>query len=725
MNVKIIRTLVKKEMLDVLRDKKTVIMMLVVPLVLYPLIFIGAMQIIMMIASGMETQSYRIAVVAEDDGALLRKLESGQAQDDSGKPQRTADVPEKNTDEAEEETEDIQALDGAREETEDIQALDGAGEETEDIQALDGRSIGDYEAALQDKSIDAYVTGTQEGGRTIYQIYYLSSEENSSYALGLIQEKIEELKTEVAKQRVEAAGLDAAETLEPVAYEEKDIASKEQSLGSILGMVLPFMLIISLLMGTMYPAIDTTAGERERGTLETILTLPVTNHQLIVGKFLTVAAIGIVSAMLNMVSMGGIAFYIYQVAGMQTDVGSFDAARFVPSFIICIFAVLAFSLFISAVTMCVTSFAKSYKEANNYITPLTLVVMLTGYIGFIPNLELTQTMALVPVANICLLVKNLLLFQIDQGMVAVVLISNLAYAALAILFLSKIYDSEAVLFGDGRNSFQIFEKRSNMKQGGVPSVSDTWFVVAVTVVLMLYAGSILQIKYGIWGVFATQMILLFIPLLVVLYMKKDVRLTYGFARTTLGGCLGAAILSVGLFLVNVALSYVMMELFPQSASRVSDSFSQIMDGGIAINLLVIALAPAVCEELLFRGFILHAMKEAYRPWVAIGITAALFGAYHMSVAKFVPTGLLGLALCYAVYRTGSIFPAMLIHFINNAISVVASSYPEQIGNVLPVFFKETLQVSELLLLAGIGLILCSIGLGVLNMCGGGAFREKA
>ena len=79
-------------------------------------------------------------------------------------------------------------------------------------------------------------------------------------------------------------------------YENKDTASSEQSLGSIMGAVLPFMLIISLMMGTMYPAIDTTAGERERGTLETILTLPVTSRQLIISKFLTVALIGIISA---------------------------------------------------------------------------------------------------------------------------------------------------------------------------------------------------------------------------------------------------------------------------------------------------------------------------------------------------------------------------------------------------------------------------------------------
>jgi len=170
--------------------------------------------------------------------------------------------------------------------------------------------------------------------------------------------------------------------------------------------------------------------------------------------------------------------------------------------------IFAFSLFISAVTMCVTSFAKSYKEANNYITPLMLVVMITGYIGFIPNVELTRTMAMIPVANICLLIKNMLVFKIDYAAIALVLLSNVAYVVLAVLFLSRIYDSESILFGDGKNGLQLFEKRSNLQKGGVPTVSDVWFVVALTIVLVLYAGSMLQLRFGLAGVFGTQLILL-------------------------------------------------------------------------------------------------------------------------------------------------------------------------------------------------------------------------
>lgn len=666
MNTKIIRTLMKKELLDVIRDKKTVVMMLVIPVILYPLIFVGAMQVMMAVSSGMEQQSYRAAVNAQDNGELIKRLESK------------------------------------------------TGDEDEHFILADQETVPDYETALQENQIDVYVTGSRKKGQTQYEIYYLSSDENSSYAAELVQNKLDEMKTDISRQRAEEAGLSPDSILEPVICEWKDVASSEQSLGSIMGSILPLMLVISLLMGTMYPAIDTTAGERERGTLETMLTLPVTNHQLITAKFLTVAAIGIVSALLNVVSMGGIACYIYQILDMQSQTGPFDAGRFLPALLVSILAVFAFSLFISAVTMCVTSFAKSYKEANNYITPLMLVILLTGYIGFIPNIELTQTMSLVPVANICLLIKNLMLFQLDLGAVALVLISNVSYAVLAVLFLSRVYDSEAVLFGDSKSSFQIFEKRSSLKKGGVPSVSDAWLVIAVTILLVLYAGSILQIKYGIKGVFGTQMILLAVPLVLVFYTKKDLRQTYGFYKPAWNHLLGAAVLACGFYLINIVLSYGMCIIFPESASRVSDSFAQIMDGSLPVHLFVIALTPAVCEEMLFRGVIFQSMRAKYRITAAMGLVAVLFGIYHMSIVKLIPTGLLGLVLCYVAYGTGSIFPAMLMHFLNNAVSVVISEYPKQAGNIFPWLARDVLSVKEVIFILTAGLLLSGAGVLILR-----------
>ena len=674
MNTKTIKMLVKKEMLDVLRDKKTLLMMLVVPLILYPLIFIGVMQLMTFISSSMEEQNYKIVVEAKDEDALLHKLMELRQ----------------------------------REQADDEKDRKTEGQSYE-ITIVDAESISDYETALNEEKIDVYISGQMQNGRMQYDVYYLSSVTNSSYAANLVMDVLDELKEDMTRQRLVDEGMDVQVILEPIHYEKQDTASSEQSLGSIMGSILPFMLIISLLIGTMYPAIDTTAGERERGTLETILTLPVTNRQLIVSKFITVAVIGMVSALLNILSMSAIALYMYKLMDMQTDVAAFDLAKFIPAILVCILAVFAFSLFISAITMCVTSFAKSYKEANNYITPLMLVVMFVGYIGFIPNIELTQTMAMMPVANICLLIRNMMAFKIDYSAIAVVLLSNVAYAMIAILFLSKIYDSEAILFADTKAGLQLFEKRSNIKKGGLPTVSDVCFMTALTLLLMLYAGSMLQVRFGLAGVFGTQMIILLVPLCFVLYTKRDIRQTYGFAGTKATGFLGAAILIVGLYLINIVISSGLMQLLPESADLVEVTFSEMLGDSALAAFLVIAAAPAVCEEMMFRGVILHSLKAKYRVPAAIIITAALFGVFHMSLIKFIPTGMLGLALCIVVWWTDSIYPAMLMHLINNAVSVAVMYYPEQIGKVIPALCKSTLSVTDVLCLCGAGLILVGIG----------------
>ncbi len=673
MSSKIIKTLVKKEMLDVLRDKKTVLMMLVVPIILYPLIFIGVMQVMAMISSSMEDQTYRIAIRSETEDAFLE------------------------------------------------QRLQTAGEENDILVELaDASLIEDYETALNEEEIDVYVVEQMQDGKVSYTLYYLSSVTNSAYALDVVEDMLEEYKEDIRVQKIEAAGLNADEILEPVVYEETDIASTEQSLGSIMGMILPFMLIVSLLMGTMYPAIDTTAGERERGTLETILTLPVTNRQLIISKFLTVAAIGLVSAALNIVSMSGIAFYMYQVMDLTLEEGvSIAWGSFIPVLFVTILAILAFSLFISAITMCVTAFAKSYKEANNYITPLLLVFMLTGYIAFIPNVELTRTMAMVPVANISLLLKNLMAFKYDYAIITIVVLSNVAYAVLAILFLSKIYDSESILFGDGKGGMQLLEKRSNMKKGGVPDVSDAWFMIALTIVMMLYLGSMLQLRFGIGGLFGTQMILLLMPFLFVWYTKRDVKRTYCFYKAKPAAYLGAFLMIPGMTVLVMILSVFLMKLFPGSAEAVTDAFGEIMSGNVWIQIAVISITPAICEEMLFRGFIFSAMRNRYRSVTAMLIVAALFGVYHMSLVKFFTTGLLGLVFCYIVYLTDSIFPAMLMHCVNNLIAVLLSYTPvsERISRVFPILYEEEFAVSDVLLLSGFGILMTVLGFYVIKKWG--------
>lgn len=710
MKTKAFKLLLKKELLDVFRDKKAIIMMVLVPILLYPLIFFGSMAVMTMIQSNMEEGEYKVAIVASDDGALKSAVEK---HNENAKVEAREKAETESTDQGNSSDDSVSQKNSA--------STSANGIATDVLTLVDAPS-GDYQEALQNEELDAYVTSSKDSsGKTVYEVYYVSSITNSSYAAGIVRDVVDELSREESKEKIQAAGLDADVIMNPVVYESEDLASSEQSAGSILGMILPFLLVLSLLMGTMYPAIDVTAGEKERGTLETLLTLPVSNREIIFSKFFTVAIIGIISALLNIVSIAFMGIYMIRLMGdamesMGISFAGIDIGKFIPAIIFTVLAILAFSLFISAVTMCITSLAKSYKEANNYITPLMLVVMLTGYIGFIPNIELTHTMALVPVANICLMIKNLLLFKVEYKLVAVVLMSNVLYAIVAVLILSRIYDSENVLFDEGKFSLKLFERRSNMKKGGVPTTGDAWFMVVFVMFAYLYLGSVLEMKYGFGGIFGIQMIIFVLPLLYVLYTKRSILQTYSFRKTKLMNFVAALFMGCGTMLIGIILTSFVSMLFPTEAEMVSSGLmNELMSDNELLTFAVVALTPAICEEMLFRGFLFSAFRGRHKIVVSVLLTVVIFGVYHMSIVRFFTTALLGAALAVIVYYSDSIFPAMMMHAINNGIAVLQMYHPDTMENIFPLFAVEEPGIMESIVVSTMGILLLAAGVAMFKI----------
>lgn len=661
-----IKAIYKKEILDLLRDKKTLIMMVLVPLVLYPLIMIVGVLASSAISNNMQSSEYRIAI-QEAEGVQYDKDNF-------------------------------------------VEIL----EDTEDELAYHLTIVesSEPEKQLNAEEIDAYIQVSGEGDKLLFNVYYLSSITSSSTASDMIGDKLELYQENREKAMLTEMNLDADSIMNSVKIDWTDRSNKEERLGSIMGMVLPFLLITSILMGAVYPAIDTTAGEKERGTLETLLTLPVRNDELIMGKFLAVATISVVSALLNLISMGIMAGFLYNVmSSVSAEATAVDLTGFIPAAVVVVLCVVVFALFMSAITMCVTTFAKSFKEANNYVTPLLLVVLLTGYISFIPNIEFNEVLATIPVANVCLLITNLLLFKYELSLIFIVLITNVAYAVLAIWALSKIYNSEEILFGEGGVSLQIFTNRKELKKGGVPNVSDAMLVVAVSFLLSIYVGTIVQTKSLVGGVLVNQFFMSGLPLLMVWYTKKDFGKTFSIKIPNVMSTVGALLLEIGTFVAVMVCSAGLTKIFPEDVENINISFEALLGNVPFVGaLLLIGLLPAICEETLFRGYLFAATKNKLKPIPAMLIVAAIFGIFHMSLSKFFTTGLLGFVFCYVVYKTGSIALSSMMHFINNAISVVLMYYGEELQDVVPVLFKETLGVSEVLILLVIAIVCAGIGM---------------
>ena len=554
MNYKKLRLLYKKEILDVIRDKKTILTMVVLPVILYPLLFLVIMQVMSMINTSQQERTYYIAYEAVTD-------ENRQALNDwiAG----------------------------------DEDKLDYIIKEVESENPVKD---------LEDEIIDAYLTTDVTDSQVIYEIHYLSAVTNSSTVCDMLDEEIDAYAKKKSEENAKEAGLDVKQVLYPVTAEFTDASSNESSIGSILGSVIPFLLITSILMGSMYPAIDATAGEKERGTLETLLTLPIGNMELIMSKFLSVATITVVSVFINILSIGGIAVYLYAtISSLTESTEAFHLESFVPAILISVICVMAFALFMSALVMCICAFAKSFKEANNYITPLTLVVMLTAYIGFIPNVELDAKMALVPVANICLLMKDLLVFKYDFMLILLVLLSNVIYAFIAIWLLGRIYNSESILFGESASGIKLFERRKNIKKGSLPSISESLLLMVVALLLMVYVGGIMSLSEPLMGVIVPQLFIGVLPILACLYIKGDAKKIFALHLPTPKALVGSLFLLLGAGSCSLLLSNLLSYWFPDSSQGLNEEYMTMLDGvSFVPALLLIALTPAVCEELMFR-----------------------------------------------------------------------------------------------------------------------------
>ena len=662
MNYKQLKTLYKKEIMDVLRDKKTLLTMVVLPVLLYPVLFVVIMQVMNLIITTQQESTYHIAYKGVGDAERI--------------------------------------------------ALNDwiAGDEDELDYIIKEVESDNPQKDLENETIDAYITTTLTDNQITYEIHYLSAVTNSMTLSDMLEEEITSYGVAQAEKNIKEQGLDVQSLLHPVIAEYTDHSSNESSMGSILGSIIPFLMITSILTSSIYPAIDTTAGEKERGTLETLITLPVGNMELITSKFLSAATLAVVSVFINVLSMGGIALYLFTtINALSENAETFQLGSFLPAILIAIVCIIAFALFISAVVMCICAFAKSFKEANNYVTPLTLVVILASYIGFIPNIELTAKTSWIPVVNICLLMKNLLVFKYDFALISMVLLSNVIYAFVAVWFLSKVYNSESILFGEAAGSIKLFEWRKNIKKGSMPSIQESLMILVVALLLMIYLGGVLSLSNPVLGVIIPQFFIGVLPVLACIYIKGNAKVIFGLKPPKGRDILGAVCLFIGASSLGLVVSGLLSMAFPDNG--LNQEYQELLgDMSFVPALLLIALTPAVCEELMFRGYMLTAFKQKMSLQKAILLVSVLFGISHMSLIKVIPTAILGAALAYAMDKSGSIFASSLIHFLNNGLSVFVLFY----GSQIEFLNDEQMGVPLLVILAVLSLIFIPVGISVMG-----------
>jgi len=390
-------TIFRKEFTDTIRDRRTLFVMIVFPLILIPALMIIATNIQMSSMRKAEEKVLRVALVAHANAPGLVAALTGRA----------------------------------------------------DMRIISGIPADSMESMIARDSIDAAVViapdfddavGRMKSG-TI-RLFYKSSDDFDMVKRRL-SGVIASFEKQIVAERFARLNIDAG-IVNPVRMEEHDVASIKERIGKTVGGMVPYLFVIFCFMGSMYPAVDLAAGEKERGTMETLLTAPVSRFQILLGKFAVVVLTGLMSAV---VSIFGILFAVRQVSNMPPELmAAVMAILDVQTVLLVLSLLLPLAVFFAAFLLSLSIYAKSYKEAQSMISPLTIVVILPAMIGLFPGVALDPVTSLIPVLNVSLATKEIIAGTVKTGLLLEVYGSLTVLAALSLLGCARWFEREETIF---------------------------------------------------------------------------------------------------------------------------------------------------------------------------------------------------------------------------------------------------------------------------------------
>jgi sodium transport system permease protein len=287
----------------------------------------------------------------------------------------------------------------------------------------------------------------ERGDTAHVRIDIYQGEINSGFTADKLQRFFQEYRERTIRERLDARHL-PENLVEPLRVEEKNVAPPEKVGGVVLGGLVPYFVIILSLTGTMYPAMDLTVGEKERGTIETILCSPISRMSLVLGKFLMVLTASLSTAALAIASMGlTLAAASRMVGGVAriSDMGLHF--QITPVAVIWVFIMIVpLAVLFSAGLLAISIFAKSFKEAQSYLSPLTIVVFAPAIVSILPGVELNAGLSLIPILNTSLVCKEIVSGTYHWNYVALIFASSCAYATAALWVAIRLFQREDVLF---------------------------------------------------------------------------------------------------------------------------------------------------------------------------------------------------------------------------------------------------------------------------------------
>jgi len=391
------RTIFLKEFTDTIRDRRTLFVMIIFPLLLVPLMLIVVTKLQTSSIKKAEEKIIRVGMVTHGNALVLADM--------------------------------LMQRKGLR--------------------VIEGIPADSAEAFIQRDSLDAVIIVAQDFDAQVAQLHagkvklFYKSSEDYDMVKRRLTSVLDGYEKTLTAARFKKLNLDES-IVNAVQLEEHDVASVKERLGKAVGGMVPYIFVIFCFMGSMYPAIDLAAGEKERGTMETLLTAPVSRFEILLGKFAVVVLTGILSAG---VSILGIFVVVRQIEEIPPELMQAIMSILDVKTILLVFSLLLpLTIFFAAFLLSLSLFAKSYKEAQSLISPLTILVILPVLVGVMPGIELSTVTAMIPVLNVSLATKDIIAGTIKPMLLAEVYLTLITLGALSLWGCTKWFEREETIF---------------------------------------------------------------------------------------------------------------------------------------------------------------------------------------------------------------------------------------------------------------------------------------
>ncbi|MDZ4852015.1 MAG: ABC transporter permease subunit/CPBP intramembrane protease [Pirellulaceae bacterium] len=518
-----------------------------------------------------------------------------------------------------------------------------------------------------------------------FEVRFRQGDAQSESAVFEFRRLLQTLNDQQSRQLREEHGMGR----EAIVELEATAIGRKSSIVASLAAVVPLILLLMTITGAVYPAIDLTAGERERGTMEALISTPVPRFALLLSKYVAIVTVSVLTAIVNVSGM----IVTFSIGGLGKAILGEEGVPWLS--LLQIFPLLiVFSGFFSAILLAMSCVAKSFKEAQAYLIPTMLLALGPGVLSVMPGIYLTPNMAVVPLFNMILLARDVLAGQFHWFPAIITLISTFLYAVGVMALAARIF---------GRN---VLSPQSDMQwkrgwksstaNGKSPMLGDLFVFLAIFFPIYFVASNTIGVSEHttltnrLWiKASLTLVLFLLIPIAFAWWQGFDMRRTFRPFENRKW-----IFLMPGLILLVVSLWTVAHEIFvisellgiatlrPEQLAAANQMKLALQELPLLLIWLTMAIVPAIAEEAFFRGFALRAFLSTLKPGFAIAASAILFGAFHvltgsvLSIERFLPTAALGGVLGWLAWRSGSLMPGWIVHAGHNGLLFTIARYEE-------------------------------------------------